>query len=170
MKSKMNEEKRPFFVYGTLLPGQPNAYLWGEAVVVQETAVFVGGRLYDMGSYPVLIEGGEKLVSGMVMQVAEAEYDAVLARLDVLEGCDSDTCSGEEYRRVVREVKVVSASSEQGGNGRSLSAWVYLGYEKGVRGLLPIPGGDWAAYVAKTFQDSEQWWKKVASVHRLPDE
>ena len=129
----------------------------------------MGGCLYDMGSYPVLIEGGDKLVSGMVIQVAEVEYDAVMARLDVLEGCDSDSFSGEEYRRVVREVEVVNASSEHGGNGRSLAAWVYIGHQDAVRGLQPIPGGDWAAYAAKTFQDIEKWSQDIASVHGLPE-
>jgi gamma-glutamylcyclotransferase (GGCT)/AIG2-like uncharacterized protein YtfP len=32
-------EQLPFFVYGTLLPGQPNAHLWAGAVVAQEVRV-----------------------------------------------------------------------------------------------------------------------------------
>lgn len=157
MKSKLNEEKRPFFVYGTLLPGQPNAYLWQGTVTDQQPSTLAGSALYDMGSYPMLVETGDECVHGIVLHIAEAAYAAVLARLDELEGCTPDQPEDFGYSRVVREV--------QGENGRSLSAWVYIGQEATVRGLSAIPGGDWAAYVASTFQDIDQWLQDVAAKH-----
>ena len=165
MKSKLSEERLSFFVYGTLLPGQPNAFLWQSSVTRQQTAVLANGRLYDMGSYPMLVEEGDGLVYGMINYVIEAEYNAVMARLDHLEGYDPAQPNGFGYRRVVREVQVA--------NGRSLRAWVYIGLQTAVPGMNPIPGGDWAVYAAKTFQDIEPWWRDVASVHGLhepPDE
>jgi gamma-glutamylcyclotransferase (GGCT)/AIG2-like uncharacterized protein YtfP len=157
VKSKMNEERLPFFVYGTLLPGQPNAVLWGESIVAQETAVLKGGRLYDMGFFPMLVEEAETVVTGMVNHIAESEYAAVMARLDALEGYDPQNPDAFGYQRVVREVQL--------SNGRSLKAWVYVGQKTAVRDLSPIPGGNWAAYSAKTFQDIEQFWRDVEAVH-----
>lgn len=148
VKSKMSEERLPFFVYGTLLPGQPNAFLWEGAVIDQETAVFPNASLYDMGSYPMLIEEGGAPVYGLVNHVAEAEYDAVLARLDWLEDYDPAQPDLPGYRRVAREVQME--------NGRSLRVWVYAGQPAAVRGLKSIPGGDWAAYIAAALRDIEQ--------------
>jgi len=158
----MSEERLPFFVYGTLLPGQPNAYLWGDCVTQVAAASLTGGCLYDLGAYPMLVEEAGGLVVGVVNHVAESEYDAVLARLDDLEGYDSTQSNEFGYRRVLREVQVE--------NSRSLRVWVYIGQKTAVRGMTPIPGGDWAAYSAATFQDIEQWWRDVASVHHLPEE
>ena len=157
VKSKQNEEKRPFFVYGTLLPGQPNAFLWQGSVTAQQPATLAGGILYDMGSYPMLVEAADDYVQGVLLHIAEAEYEAVLARLDELEGCTPNQPEDFGYSRVVREVL--------GENGRSQSAWVYIGQEATVRGLPSIPGGDWAAYVASTFQDIDQWLQDVAAKH-----
>ena len=165
VKSKPNEERLPFFVYGTLLPGQPNAYLWKDAVTKQEPAVLAGGCLYDMGSYPMLIEEGTAPVYGTVIHPAEAEYEAVLARLDQLEGCTPDQSEDFGYSRVIRTVQIENTSTEHDGNGRSLSAWVYIGQETTVRGLPSIPGGDWAAYVVDTFHDIDKWLQDVAAQH-----
>jgi gamma-glutamylcyclotransferase (GGCT)/AIG2-like uncharacterized protein YtfP len=157
----MDDDRLPFFVYGTLLPGQPNAVLWGEAIEAQEKARLTGGCLYDMGSYPMLIEEGNTSVFGIVNVVSEAAYESVLARMDRLEGYDPKQPDETWYRRVAREVVLA--------NGRSLKAWVYVGHPTAVRGMKPIPGGDWAAYTAQTFQDVEQWWQDVASVHSLDE-
>ncbi len=153
MKSKLNEEKRPFFVYGTLLPGQPNAFLWQGTVTEQQPATLAGCALYDRGSYPMLVETGDECVHGMLLHIAEAEYEAVVARLDDLEGCTPDQSEDFGYSRVIRTVQIENASPEHDGNGRFLSAWVYIGQEATVCGLPSIPGGDWVSYAADTFQE-----------------
>lgn len=160
MKSKRNEEKRPFFVYGTLLPGQPNAFLWQDLVTAQQAATLAGSALYDMGSYPMLVETGHESVHGIVFHVAETDYHTVLARLDALEAYDPAQPNEYGYRRVMREVQIA--------NGRFLPAWVYIGQQTAVRGLMPIPNGDWLAYAAQTFQDIETWLQTATSVHKLP--
>ena len=48
-------EQLPFFVYGTLLPGQPNDDLWGDGIAQVETAVLDDSHIYDMGYYPMLV-------------------------------------------------------------------------------------------------------------------
>lgn len=152
----MDEERLPFFVYGTLLPGQSNAYLWADSVIKSEGATLTGCLLFDMGSFPMLVETGDGAVVGVVQTVAEADYEAVLARLDHLEDYDPKQPDDAWYRRIVREVVVQNASAESGRTGCSLRAWVYIGHQDAVRGLQPIPGGDWAAYAAKTFQNIEK--------------
>ncbi len=159
MDVKSKQELLPFFVYGTLLPGQPNAYLWGEAVAAQQTAVLPNGRLYDLGSFPMLVEEGEEAVQGMLIWVRPAEYTAVVASLDELEGYDPAQPLASAYRRVRRLVK--------GSDGRSIPAWVYVGHSAALPDMQPISGGDWVSYVAATFRDIQQWWQDVQSVHGL---
>ena len=158
----MNESSnRPFFVYGTLLPGQPNYYVWGEAIEAEEQATLANGRLYDMGHYPMLIEAGDKPVKGLLVGVAETEYGAVLARLDYLEGYDPAQPEACAYRRVLREVRGI--------NGCVQSAWVYIGHPQYIAGKPAIPGGDWLAYVGATVKESRGWWANVKSVSGLLD-
>jgi len=159
MKSTLNPTLRPFFVYGTLLPGQPNDYLWGEAIVSQQAATLAHGRLYDCGAFPMLVEEGPDSVIGCLISVQPEQYTAVLARLDELEGYDPDHPEASAYRRVQREVV--------GEDGRSYSAWVYLGHAAAMPGMSPIPGGDWRRYAATAFADMQQWWQDVQSVHGL---
>jgi gamma-glutamylcyclotransferase (GGCT)/AIG2-like uncharacterized protein YtfP len=152
---------RPFFVYGTLLPGQPNYYLWGEAAVTREQALLANSRLYDMGHYPMLIEAGNEPVKGLLVRVAEIDYMAVLGRLDYLEGynpAQPDACA---YRRVQRQVRGV--------NGAVQTAWVYIGRPRYVAGKPAIPGGDWLTYVRATAKESHSWWADIKSVSGLLD-
>jgi gamma-glutamylcyclotransferase (GGCT)/AIG2-like uncharacterized protein YtfP len=152
-------EQRPFFVYGTLLPGQPNAYLWQKEGQVLGEAVFENGRLYDMGHYPMLVEAPGMCVRGVVLAVNPEAYTAVLARLDALEGYDPENASACAYRRVL--VDVVLA------DGRSLSAWVYMGGEQFTAGKPVVAGGDWAAHAAQNKAVLDAWWQDVDSVAGL---
>ena len=152
----------PFFVYGTLLPGQPNHYLWGDAIVQMETAVFPNGRLYDMGSYPMMIEQPGEQVKGRLITVHMAAYTAVTVNLDMLEGYDPEQPAASAYRRLERVV--------QGENGRFVTAWIYLGLPKYIKGLPPIPSGDWIAYATATLQQMNKWWatsNSVAGLHEV---
>lgn len=152
MKAEMKTDRLPFFVYGTLLPGQANDYLWGESIEVREPAVFAGGRLYDMGAYPMLVEsedGGR--VRGFLVSVHIAEYDQIIARLDVLEGYDPERPDESPYRRVRRRVQTAA--------GRSLAAWVYLGQAHSVTDRPAITSGDWASYAAGK-PEIAAWWAR----------
>ena len=107
----------PFFVYGTLLPDQPNFFVWGEDIARMEPATFYGGRLYDMGFYPMLIAAeADTAVSGQLITPHPAQYEAVCQRLDELEGYDPEQPELSDYQR--RQVEVVVS------DGRSQHAWV----------------------------------------------
>ncbi|GAB4279320.1 MAG: gamma-glutamylcyclotransferase [Candidatus Promineifilaceae bacterium] len=153
------EEQRPFFVYGTLLPGQPNAHLWQKEGWVLGEAVLENGRLHDMGHYPMLVEAPGMRVQGVVLVINPEAYTAVLARLDALEGYDPANVAASAYRRVSVDVAMA--------DGRSLSVWVYMGRAQFVAGKPVVAGGDWAAYTAKNKAVLDAWWQDVDSVAGL---
>jgi gamma-glutamylaminecyclotransferase len=70
------------FVYGTLLAGERNHHVLGEAVCLGPARTAPAFELYDFGPYPGLVAGGKTRVVGEVYAVD----DATLARLDWLEG------------------------------------------------------------------------------------
>ncbi len=146
----------PFFVYGTLLPGQSNYALWAEAIMVEERAWLEHGRLYDVSNYPMLIETGEDRVQGVLITVDPEQYPAVLTRLDWLEGHKPEQPEQSDYHRVMREVVLA--------DGRTAQAWVYIGKIQYISDLPIIPNGDWAAYVQNKQETIDRWWKTIDSV------
>lgn len=152
-------EQYSFFVYGTLLPGQPNFYLWGSAIVQMEEAQFNGGRLYDMGFYPMAVAAKTALVQGMIITVTPVHYEAILQRLDELEGFDPASPADSAYQR--QQVQVIVA------NGRFQPAWIYMGQPQFVKNKPIITDGSWAAYAAQKRARSEEWWRNVNSVAGL---
>ena len=46
----------PFFVYGTLIPDQPNYYLWKDSIVSTKDGLIKNYQLFDMGHYPMIVE------------------------------------------------------------------------------------------------------------------
>ncbi|HID54191.1 MAG TPA: gamma-glutamylcyclotransferase [Anaerolineae bacterium] len=154
--NQSESEILPFFVYGTLLPGQPNYALWAGAIVAEERAWLEHGRLYDASAYPMLVEMGEDSVQGILITVDPDQYPAVLARLDWLEGYKPDKPEQSDYRRVAREVCLA--------DGRTAQAWVYIGKIQYISALPIIPNGDWAAYVQNKQETIDRWWETIDSV------
>jgi gamma-glutamylcyclotransferase (GGCT)/AIG2-like uncharacterized protein YtfP len=130
-------EQLPFFVYGTLLPGEANYHLWGDAIRREETAVFPNGRLYDLGGYPMMLEEGDAPVRGALIYVHPAAYAAILARLDALEGYNPERPDASPYQRRRRRALTEA--------GTAVTAWVYLGRRRYVRHRPVIESGDWVA-------------------------
>ena len=162
----MNEKSfLPFFVYGTLLPHQPNYHLWGKMIDTQSTAVFVNGRLHDMGYYPMLIEATKGYVHGMLMWVLSDAYTEIVDRLDMLEGFDPREPEASAYRRVQKEVQLA--------DGRWQQAWVYLGHPDYVVGRPIILSGNWARYIVSQQIHIATWWDDtttVAGLHEKEDD
>lgn len=91
------------------------------------------GKLYDVGSYPGLIESWDasSVVHGELYEVSPSQ----LRELDKHEACSVE--DGEEYVRRVCQVK--------GPNRKWVHAYVYI-YNKDTSGLRLIEGGDYVAY------------------------
>ncbi|MFQ5400424.1 MAG: gamma-glutamylcyclotransferase family protein [Anaerolineae bacterium] len=159
MGSRTAERQLPFFVYGTLLPEQPNYYIWGDVIASEQPATLTGGALYDMGFYPMLVEEGDGQVRGLMVAVRPQDYAAVVTRLDYLEGFDPKRPEASDYRRVERMVRL--------DDGRMAAAWVYVGSRRYVQGRQVVPDGDWLAYMAARPEDQTNWWAGIDSVRGL---
>ncbi|OAH09491.1 gamma-glutamylcyclotransferase family protein [Streptomyces jeddahensis] len=131
----------PFFVYGTLRPGECNhdLFLRGRTVA-EEAARLAGAVLYEGPGYPYAVEEDEGVVYGELVTAAPDAYDRLLAGLDRLEGyAPGDPAN--LYERVARPVTC--------GDGRVVRAWVYVAAPAVAADLRangkPIEGGAWTA-------------------------
>ncbi|MEV5876104.1 gamma-glutamylcyclotransferase family protein [Streptomyces sp. NPDC052101] len=129
----------PFFVYGTLRPGEANhdLFLRGRTAS-EEPARLPGAALYDGPGYPYAVEREGADVRGELVTARPESYDDLLAALDRLE----EYVPGDPrnlYERVARQV--VRA------DGSTAPAWVYLAAPHVAARLLAtgtrIDGGDW---------------------------
>jgi len=149
----------PFFAYGTLLPGQPNYYIWRDGVKSIHKATLQNGRLYNLGYYPMLVEEGSDVVFGALVAIHPEHYEQVLRKVDELEGYDPDTPETSEYRRQARDVMLEDGNIEE--------AWVYIGDEKFVKNARRIDNNDWLTFVAQDKSHIFMWWRDVKSVKGL---
>lgn len=143
MSAVRSRLRLPFFVYGTLRPGEPNhdLFLRGRTRA-EEPARLAGAVLYDGPGYPYAVEEPGGAVSGELVTAHDAAYGELLAVLDRLEECTAPGDPRNLYERVVREVVRTA-------DGTAVRAWVYLAAPPvAVRlrasGKL-IEGGDWRA-------------------------
>lgn len=138
----------PFFVYGTLRPGQPNhAWALRGRTASEEAATLGGLLLYEGPGYPYAVRcaAGEADtgVRGDLVWPGPAHYDEVLRVLDELEG---HTPGGghNHYERVV--------SQATRHDGATVAAWVYVAAEPLATRLrstgVVVAGGDWVRGLA----------------------
>jgi gamma-glutamylcyclotransferase (GGCT)/AIG2-like uncharacterized protein YtfP len=130
----------PFFVYGTLRPGEANHDLFLRGRIrSEEPGRLAGALLYDGPGYPYAVEGARGVITGELVTPRTDAYAELLAVLDELE----EYRPGDPrnlYERVAREV-IRSA------DGTPERAWVYVAAPPvaarlRARGKL-IESGDW---------------------------
>lgn len=141
-------ENMPFFVYGTLRPGEGN-YSWALAgETVNEIDGFLAGTsMYSNGGFPYVFEhtAGQG-VKGTLMFVAPNRYTEVMRALDSLEGTRYGEDNGDgmvddrnHYNRVIRLV--------QTDKNTYVRAWVYMPPEVDVERIMlnntHVTSGDW---------------------------
>ncbi|MEI7031349.1 gamma-glutamylcyclotransferase family protein [Streptomyces pratensis] len=156
--------ERPFFVYGTLLPGEPNHDLFLRGRTAGERpAVLPRALLFDGPGYPYAIDGHGR-VHGTLLTAAPGVYGELLGLLDHLEEFLGPGHPRNLYERVVREVELPGAAESGPGGaggtstragaggpgpGGGVQAWVYLAAAAVTRSLrtggVLIPGGRWNA-------------------------
>ena len=133
----------PFFVYGTLRPGQGNYRLLAGRTTAEFPATLDGHALYGPGLPYVTAGEDDSAVVGDLIFVAPEHYREVLDRLDCLEGYrPGRRCC--HYEREARTVRYVDA----GGAEATTRAWVYLAGPAARERLRPaerIAGGNWLA-------------------------
>ncbi|MFD3581767.1 gamma-glutamylcyclotransferase family protein [Streptomyces sp. NPDC058683] len=137
-----NPRHLPFFVYGTLRPGEINhdLFLRGRTVS-EEPGRLPGAVLYEGPGYPYAVEEPGADVCGELVTARPESYDRLLLELDELEECvPGDPRS--LYVRVERDVV-------RRRDGAAVRAWVYLAGAAVTAGLRAdgrrIQGGDWPA-------------------------
>lgn len=130
----------PFFVYGTLRPGENNhaVFLRGRTRS-EEPARLAGAVLYDGPGHPYAVEEPGGVVRGELVATLPEKYGEVLTALDRLEGY----VAGDPrslYERIEREVTRET-------DGASVRAWVYVAGSTVTARLLVggqrIESGDW---------------------------
>ncbi|MFF8269101.1 gamma-glutamylcyclotransferase family protein [Streptomyces sp. NPDC016562] len=130
----------PFFVYGTLRPGEVNhdLFLRGRTAS-EEPATLPDAALYDGPGYPYALHRPGSAVVGELITAAPDAYGELLAALDVLEEYAGPGRPGNLYDRIAREALRP--------DGTTVRAWVYLASPPLARRLtqagVEIPGGDW---------------------------
>ncbi|MFF5368015.1 gamma-glutamylcyclotransferase family protein [Streptomyces sp. NPDC013187] len=135
----------PFFVYGTLRPGEVNhgLFLRGRTRS-EEPGRLADAVLYEGPGYPYAVEEpGGGAVSGELVTALPEAYAALLAELDRLEEYvpgDPRSLYERVERKVVREA-----------DGAAVLAWVYVAAPAVAARLRArgraIAGGDWRARV-----------------------
>jgi len=135
----VTEPNLPFFVYGTLRPGEHNhdLFLRGRTAS-EEPGRLAGAVLYEGPGYPYAVEESGGTVHGELVTARPEAYEELLAALDRLE----DYAPGDPrnlYERVARRVTRA--------DGTLVRAWVYVAAPTVTARLRAtgklIEGGDW---------------------------
>ena len=116
------KEKLPFFVYGTLIPKQPNYYLWKDSIVDTKIGLIQNYQLFDMGHYPMIVKSEGNNVEGMIVYVKNEDYDKITKIIDNLEGYNPENHGSSAYNREIRDIELEDSEIEK--------AWTYIGSEE----------------------------------------
>ncbi|WP_314221546.1 gamma-glutamylcyclotransferase family protein [Streptomyces zaehneri] len=163
----MSAPELPFFVYGTLRPGEVNHdLLLRGRTLREEPARLAGAVLYQGPGYPYAVEEPGGTVAGELVTPLPRAYARLLAELDRLE----EYVPGDPrnlYERVEREVAVTATATATAtaatgadgdadeeregaalrGGGPVVRAWVYVAAPAVADRLRargkPIESGDW---------------------------
>ncbi|NNJ09058.1 gamma-glutamylcyclotransferase [Chloroflexales bacterium ZM16-3] len=144
----------PFFVYGTLKPGEPNyvRFLAGRTIG-EEPVSLVGAALYTAGPYPFLVMGQDlaapdERVIGALITVADTNYATAMDELDSLEGYAEDGAANM-YERLLVTVDAAAGPRH---------AWIYVAGAEALEqiraGVLrKVEGGNW-----QSDSESRTYW------------
>ena len=98
------------FVYGTLKTGQERERQWPVPPLAVRRA-WTLGRLYDLGPYPALIPGDDRVL-GELWTIAAASIAETISVLDEIEGTNQAGLANE-YDRVAVEVFLPDGAQER---------------------------------------------------------
>ena len=156
MDSEATGQTLPIFVYGTLMIGQPNDYVWQECIESFESAIINDFRIFDFGYYPVMAEEEGGKVLGQLVRLEGTCYSRTIQNLDFLEGFNPKHPHQSNFRRIR-----VFVSTDKGEN---IEAWAYIGWKSTVRKLPLIEHGDWGRHAAEKDETIADWWAEIKTV------
>ena len=153
-------ENLPFFVYGTLIPDQPNYYLWKDSIVNTKNGMIRNHQLFDMGHYPMIVESEGNNVEGMIVYIKTEDYSKITKVIDNLEGYNPENHGNCAYNREIKNIELES--------GELVRAWIYIGSEEYIDQEKTVPSGKWAKHMSGK-KGNQDWWKDtdtVAGLHK----
>ena len=148
----------PFFVYGTLLPNQPNYYLWKDSIVDTKNGMIRNYELFDMGHYPMIVESEGNNVVGMLVYIKTDDYEEITSVIDNLEGYSPEKHGESAYNRETKNIELE--------NGKMEKALIYIGTKEYIRKENAVEGGNWIAHVSNKSKNQD-WWKDTDTVAGL---
>ena len=151
-------EQLPFFVYGTLIPDQPNYYLWKDSIINKKKGLIKNYQLFDMGHYPMIIELEGNNVDGIVIYIKTEDYDKITKIIDNLEGYNPERNGSSAYNREIRDIELE--------DGELVKAWIYIGSEKYIQNENLVRGGNWVKHISEK-KGNKDWWKDTDTVAGL---
>ena len=151
-------EKLPFFVYGTLIPKQPNYYLWKDSIVDTKIGLIQNYQLFDMGHYPMIVKSEGNNVEGMIVYVKNEDYDKITKIIDNLEGYNPENHGSSAYNREIRDIELEDSEIEK--------AWTYIGSEEYVKKENAVKDGNWVKHISNK-KGNDDWWKETDTVAGL---
>ena len=151
-------ENLPFFVYGTLIPDQPNYYLWKDNIVSTKKGRIKNYQLFDMGHYPMIVESEENNVEGMIVYIKTEDYSKITKIIDNLEGYNPEKHGISAYNREIRDIELEDGEIEK--------AWIYIGSEEYIKKENAVKDGNWVKHISKK-EGSKDWWKETDTVAGL---
>ena len=101
------------FTYGTLKRGFQNHHRIFGGYDIKITPAWTYGKLYDLGYFPALTEGNNKVYGELI----EFDNPAILKRVDYLEGYRGENSNYNFYER--RDIQVFTDKNE-------VRAWAYF--------------------------------------------
>lgn len=139
--SNPSEQLLPFFVYGTLRPGESNYLkLLAGIDLEHEPATLDGVVLHNGPGYPYMYRHSSGIVTGDLLYLDRRpqRYAAELQRLDELEGYDP-LAHGQPTNHYDRHLVTVTDS-----DGTEIQAWAYFaGVANRQENYERIESGDW---------------------------
>ena len=150
-------EKLPFFVYGTLIPYQPNYYLWKDSIVATKKGSIQDYQLFDMGQYPMIVKSNGGTVHGMLMYIKNEDYDKITRIIDNLEGYEPENHGSSAYNREMRDIELENDTEK---------AWIYVGSKEYVNQENIVDSGNWVNHISKK-EGHKDWWKEIDTVAGL---
>ena len=148
----------PFFAYGTLIPDQPNYYLWKDSIANTKKGIVKNYELFDMGHYPMIIQSEGNNVHGMLMYIENEDYNKITKIIDNLEGYNPENHGSSAYNRELRNIELE--------NGELEKAWIYIGSKEYVKKKNTVKNGNWVKHISKK-EGSKDWWKETDTVAGL---
>ena len=151
-------ERLPFFVYGTLIPNQPNYYLWKDSITDTKNGIIRNYQLFDMGHYPMIVESEGNNVEGMIVYIKTEDYSKITKIIDNLEGYNPENHGKCAYNREIKDIELE--------NGESEKAWIYIGSEEYIMKENAVEGGNWVKHMSGK-KGNQDWWKDTDTVAGL---